>query len=100
MLYQTQDMEFNLSQITEESNNPISLPEIGWDKHQNPHLAYDQKPDGLQYIGQNSNGIDIFNDLSGKRYSKINNMEGVPGLHLESRDHHHTYYLRAKSIED
>jgi len=89
-----------LPQITEESNNPISLTETEWDKHQNPHLAYDQNPDGLQYIGQNSKGIDIFNDSSGNRYSKINNREGVPVLHLESREHHHTYYLRAKSIED
>lgn len=89
-----------MSQRAEELNNPISMTEIERDNHQNPHLVNDQKPDGLQYIGQNSKGIDIFRDPSGNRYSKINNGEGVPMLHLESRDHHHSYYLRANSIED
>jgi len=91
--------EINLAS-GDESNSSISLTEIEWDEHQNPHLVDDRKPPGLQYIGQNSHGIDIFNDFSGNRYSKKNNREGVPVLHLESRDHHHTYYLRAKSIED
>ena len=82
------------------STKTWDLKEFEWDEDQRPQLVSGWSPEGLKYLGQNSSGIEIFNYLSGNRYRKILDREGNPELQLETRDQHHTYYLRAKTLED
>lgn len=79
---------------------PWALKEFEWDKDQNPRVVSGWSPEGLKYLGQNAAGIEIFNYMSGNRYRKIIDREGNPELHLETRDQHHTHYLRAKTLDD
>ena len=77
-----------------------TFKEYDGDELQKSQLTSGRIPEGVKYIGHNSFGVEIFNYPSGNRYQKIINRDGNPELQLESRDHHHTYYLRVKTLED
>ncbi len=94
--------EGRISTLTDEqiTARSYALKEFKWDNNQRPELTKEWDPEGLQYLGHNSQGVEIFNYPSGNRYRKIYDREGNPDLQLETREHHHTHYLRAQTIED
>ena len=79
---------------------PWVLKEFEWGENLKPQSTSGLNPEGLHYLGHNSSGIEIFNYLSGNRYRKIIDRMGHPNLQPETMDQHHTYYLRAKTLED